>query len=370
VEQEIISVIVEPIYYPGIESVKDYRVEVLGAPVPPLSVGVDFIPTKYRKEFAARTYSNWKSIIHRFTGRISPQEWAEIIAKAIERNKETKSAGLVETTLPLQEPMLAIGGQIYRLTPTQLTDETKVLSIARKKLLLAAQKESQVLIEEAKKDVQGLLLAAQKKNDELSLIIAQAKEDIQKHPPAWAIQEGFAVRYVSNQWHVLASAMLAIKGFDTNYFKCTGDVVKTYKYTFPSVDPDKETAIQFWVPISSDETYAASAIYMDPLSPKLPHCTKKTACFSSASLPPKIANKIHFRVVRDEFVRVMSRVQLDSMLLDYDSWKEHWGYAVPDNLKEAFQLGDPYGKKLAEKLDQGIEVNSNQEEKETWKLVS
>jgi hypothetical protein len=273
-----------------------------------------------------RNYYTVPDTIYRKLGLIPLQEWADAIGQTILENLPRE----VEfTSSPLNEgAYLAMGTQLYRLSPVALLAKNKALQVARRIAKEKADTEIKAYREQAQSAIDGLLADAKQKR--------QAAEEylrgVQSNPPVprWIRDNRIWVHYRNGVMFLEIKLTVVIVGFDT-VFSYQGD---NYDYHWDAVE-QFPVDLTLTVPVDLDGSYSITRIRAVSESSIHPHISTSGSCLEVGDAPPLLNNIESYNRLCQSLVRVLRRVQLNSLFCSPDEWMSIYGKAFPEDLRGA-----------------------------------
>lgn len=278
------------------------------------------------------------------------QKWVDWIGQWL-LAKEARKAGATYESRALDEgAYLSVGDTLYRLSPVALIRTNKALAVAKRKAMESVSAERDNILAEAKFNAQGIIADATKKQKDAEAIFLRASSSTP--PPSIVYSGGIPAQWDFNKSHWLVGMDLNIipTGFDFEWDHVEGGeldpvtnrrrrISRKCEMSWPAVaqeDPLRGVKANILIPISADGSYALTGIKIAPQSPtQLPHISFSSACLSLGDAPRSLTTLTDYRLLKRSLTRAMARVQLNSLLVFYDRWRDAFLPFVPPDLDKA-----------------------------------
>jgi hypothetical protein len=294
------------------------------------------------------------------------QVWADAIGHAILASLSNKAGATFESQAIQEAAYLAVGDQLFRLSPVAMVKTNKALAAVRQRANDKARQVIKKLTDEAQMAADALVEDAKHIHQRAEEILQEVKGTCPM--PDWARKGSIICRWNagSKRWELGMHIRVVLEGFDTKFHRVSDGTPHVYSWPAKTVRTVKTF---LWIPIKHDGSYAITSIMVDRHWPELPHISHAAACMSIGDAPAKLTNGDEFEQLKDSIVRCMKRVQLDSLRTSYSSWGPTFHEAIPDELAAALETWGSSPAGLAARLDAEHPVEDQEEGSTTWTTV-
>ena len=304
------------------------------------------LPAKYRKELTdhvRRIGYSLEGLINYYWGTISPEDWARAYCTAYIKQSSMPDVGECATRGPLSHAYIALDDTLYRLNPVALVGTNKALATMRKaskakidaqikERLEEAQSQANKIISNANVNSHSILAAAQKKMDEANKKLADAVSI----PPDWLSASGYPImRYGSpSDWRVVMAIDMTITEF---VYNCR-DPKDANSFLSRTWKAKTARPLTFYCVAQIGKAFSVSSIFT-LFHFNHPHITRSQSCMQPADAPPTLNSTADINHLVSAIKRTLTKIDLNSMLVNPSSWHpEIWRF-VPDDLAKL--LNDP-----------------------------
>ena len=273
-----------------------------------------------------------RDVVYKTRDLVTYRDWADAIGAAIMVNLSNAEGAVYESKALQEGAYLAMGNQVYRLSPVAMARQTKALSAVQERAKQKTKVQIEQLMEEAKMVSDALIHSAKVKQEEAekALLSAHAGSPV----PAWIKDRGVVCKYSSyhDRWCAQFKINMVIEGFDIPIY--VQDLEKTVTYSWDAAS-ELSVPVTMWVPLLDDGSYQITSVHVDANSPRLPHVDNRGGCMAPGDAPKKIQCLENLQQLASSVKRCMSRVQFDSLYVDAREWMQTFKECMPTDLHDA-----------------------------------
>jgi hypothetical protein len=272
-------------------------------------------------------------------GRISFQEWADILGSIEVKYLMSKRPGSTQISPVQDAAYMAIGDAVYKMVPVASTGKLKALSGIRERLRQEAKDEGIFIRRAAKDAASGLISEAKDKLDTAKGVLEEAKRKLAA--PDWIQELGLPYFFKPSKemWCVRTVIEVRLRGFDfAGSYKG-----KDYAFSVRGTGLGVPRRYGVWFCVSKDGTFSPTSCFMDELGRVLPHISYRSSCMGVSDAPPKITSAEEFKRAVRGVERTCQYVQMNSLFCGSEQWAKDFEKDIPPDLYKFLVKGDWQG---------------------------
>jgi hypothetical protein len=309
---------------------------------------------------------------------LTAQEWqdalvAELRARLADKNDEPVPH---DETFLATPAYLVIGGEMYKLTAQAKTKTSTALKALRSRITNEATRKAEAIISEANTNAAAIITSANKQFAKAKRTLEDAERAGKLSPPAWTIEYNIPVYYkqVEKRWCVADILTIA---FTHLYYKWeelirdpkTREIIGCeWRWKRWSLTPAPAIKARYWTMLAPDGTYNVGNMYIDRLSPQLPHMSHGSGCLAPADAPKTITSRDDLQHLRTSIQRTFQVIDYSSPLVRAQSWPPEVRAFIPQDLLDILISENITTLSKHKSPEHGI-LDLKKEDSETWKVA-
>ena len=289
------------------------------------------------------------------------QQWSDAIGSAILTRMSNKTGAVTDLKNIAEGGYLAIGETLFKLSPVALVKTNKALAVTRKRVLDKINIEVDLIKSSAKATSDALLENAVRKKLEADEYKAKIERTVSLTPPTFITSYGLPNKYSHGNWYVGFTCLITLSSFEFFY---TGANGRDIKHVWKAL-PMKPMPIPMWVPVQNNGMFSATSVSVDESFPVLPHMDHYSGCLGLSGLPSVINGRASVRALKQAIEQCFAVVNLSSLYVSPDNWKDTFKEAIPLALFSALTRSEWVNRLKTLAMAEGIQEEYNTPES-TW----
>lgn len=283
------------------------------------------------------------------------QQWSDAIGAAILTRMSNKTEAVTDLKNISEGGYLAIGQTLFKLSPVAMVKTSKALAATRRKVLDKVNTEASLVISSAKATSDALLSSASRKKLEADEYKAVIERGVNLKPPSFMIDYALPIKYAHGSWQVGFTCSIVFSSFEFSY---VGNAGREIKHVWQAL-PMQPRPILMWIPVTPNGIFSATSVCVDDSFPILPHMDHYSGCLGLSGLPSVINGRASVRALKGAIEQCFKVVNLSSLYVSPDGWKETFKEAIPLTLFSAFGNREWINSVKALAISEGVQEEHN-----------